>query len=152
MACEYRMKRIYQGKVKAVIFDWAGTVVDTGVMAPALTFRSIFEEEGVEVSDEEARGPMGMHKRTHIEKMLEMGGVRSRWLAKFGRAPNDDDVDRMYAKFVPKNIEALAKHVDVITGVPQVVAALRERGVKIGSSTGFVRPILDKLMVSGDWG
>ena len=32
-------------------------------MAPALTFRAIFAEEGVEVTDDEARGPMGMHKR-----------------------------------------------------------------------------------------
>jgi len=146
MTPEYRMKRIYQGKVKAVIFDWAGTVVDTGVMAPALTFRAIFAEEGVEVTDDEARGPMGMHKRTHIERMLEMPSVRARWQANLGREPTVADVDRMYAKFVPKNIEALEQHVDVIQGVLETVAALRARGIKIGSSTGFVRPILDKLL------
>ena len=80
--------------------------------------------------------------------MLEMPSVRSRWLEKFGRDPTELDIDRMYAKFVPKNIEALEKHVDVITNVPQTVEELRDRGIKIGSCTGFVRPILDKLMVS----
>lgn len=146
MQPEYRMQRVYIGKVKAVVFDWAGTVVDTGVMAPALTFRAIFEEEGVPVTEAEAREPMGMHKRTHIERMLEMPAVCSRWVEKFGREPSAEDVDRMYAKFVPKNIEALEKHVDVITNVPQTVEELRDRGIKIGSSTGYVRPILEKLM------
>ncbi|KAF0303309.1 Phosphonoacetaldehyde hydrolase [Amphibalanus amphitrite] len=146
MEAEYRMKRTYIGKVKAVIFDWAGTVVDTGVMAPALAFRAIFEEEGIAVTDNEVREPMGMHKRTHIEKMLEMPTVRRRWVEKFDREPTKDDVDRMYAKFVPKNIEALETHADVITNVPQTVEELRDRGIKIGSCTGFVRPILDRLM------
>ena len=77
-----------------------------------------------------------------------MPAVRSRWVEKFGQEPTEQDVDRMYAKFVPKNIEALEKHADVITNVPQTVEELRDRGIKIGSSTGFVRPILDKLMVS----
>ena len=49
--------------------DSTGTVVDTGVMAPALTFRSIFEEEGVSVTDAEAREPMGMHKRVRSSGM-----------------------------------------------------------------------------------
>ena len=79
--------------------------------------------------------------------MLEMPGVRRRWQDKFGRQPTAQDVDRMYAKFVPKTIEVLEKHVDVITNVPQTVEELREMGIKIGSCTGFVRPILDKLMV-----
>ena len=90
-------------------------------------------------------------RQTHIAKMLEMPSVRSRWLEKFGRDPTELDIDRMYAKFVPKNIEALEKHVDVITNVPQTVEELRDRGIKIGSCTGFVRPILDKLMVSQHW-
>ena len=59
----YRHTRRYVGKIKAVIFDWAGTVVDCGVLAPALTFIEIFKQEGVCITDEEARGPMGTHKR-----------------------------------------------------------------------------------------
>ena len=62
----YRFTRRYQGKIKAVIFDWAGTVIDCGVFAPARTFVEIFKLEGVPISDEEARGPMGTHKRVSV--------------------------------------------------------------------------------------
>lgn len=33
---EWRTHRIYQGQVKAVILDWAGTVLDSGVYSPAV--------------------------------------------------------------------------------------------------------------------
>ena len=52
--------------VKAVIFDWAGTVVDYGSLAPMGAFVETFAEFGVEISIDEARGPMGMAKRPHI--------------------------------------------------------------------------------------
>lgn len=42
---------------------FTGTVVDCGVYSPAETFKELFEDEGVPISDEEARGPMGTHKR-----------------------------------------------------------------------------------------
>ena len=33
------------------------------MFAPVLTFQKLFEAEGVPVTDEEVRGPMGVHKR-----------------------------------------------------------------------------------------
>jgi hypothetical protein len=35
---EWRTQRRYQGQVKGVILDWAGTVLDSGVYAPAVVF------------------------------------------------------------------------------------------------------------------
>ena len=37
--------------------------MDSGVFAPVLTFKKLFEAEGVPVTDDEVRGPMGVHKR-----------------------------------------------------------------------------------------
>lgn len=59
----YRVVQRYQGPLKAVVFDWAGTVVDCGVIAPVIAFQQVFEDEGVPITDEETRGPMGTHKR-----------------------------------------------------------------------------------------
>jgi phosphonoacetaldehyde hydrolase len=56
---EYRNIRVYQGKIKAVILDWAGTVLDCGVYSPAVVFVKVFEQEGVPITMEEAREPMG---------------------------------------------------------------------------------------------
>jgi hypothetical protein len=43
-----------------------GTVVDSGVFAPVLTFQKLFEDEGVPITSDEVRGPMGVHKRVNI--------------------------------------------------------------------------------------
>ena len=40
-----------------------GTVCDSGVFAPVLSFQQLFEAEGVPITDEETRAPMGVHKR-----------------------------------------------------------------------------------------
>ncbi len=52
---EFTYSRAYRGPIRAVIFDWAGTTMDFGCMAPAVVFCKVFEEKGVEISMEEAR-------------------------------------------------------------------------------------------------
>ena len=37
------MKKIYGEKIKAVVFDWAGTTVDYGCFAPLNVFIEIFK-------------------------------------------------------------------------------------------------------------
>lgn len=101
---EYRSVRKYQGKVKAVILDWAGTVLDCGVYSPAVVFVDVFEHEGVPITMEEARGPMGAHKKVHIRKITQIDSVRLRWKEKFDRYPNESDVERMFANFVPLQV------------------------------------------------
>lgn len=76
---EYGTKRFYRGKVKAAIFDWGGTVVDCGVCAPILTYVELFRQEGVEITDDEARAPMGSSAKVHIGKVLEKEAVLKRW-------------------------------------------------------------------------
>ncbi|XP_078000349.1 phosphonoacetaldehyde hydrolase-like [Glandiceps talaboti] len=141
-----RCERKYTGKIKAVIFDWAGTVVDCGVFAPTLTFVKIFANEGVPITNEEARGPMGTHKRVHIQKVLENEGVLSRWRAKYDRAPTDEDVDRMYNEFIPQQLSCLKQYSNVISGVTDTVNKLRsDYNLRIGSTTGYPTPIVDVL-------
>uniref|UniRef100_A0A914XI92 Phosphonoacetaldehyde hydrolase n=1 Tax=Plectus sambesii TaxID=2011161 RepID=A0A914XI92_9BILA len=142
---EYRQIRRYHGSVKAVVFDWAGTVVDCGVFSPMNTFVKIFAKEGVHISESEARGPMGIHKRAHIEKILELEEVHDRWVKVRGAPPTAADVDRMYAHFVPIQMEAVADSAKPIDGVIETVAALRQRGIKIGSCTGYPMAVVNIL-------
>ena len=46
-------------KFKAVVFDWAGTMIDFGSFAPMGVFVKAFETFGIRASIEQARGPMG---------------------------------------------------------------------------------------------
>src|SRR5271167_2792951 len=103
-------------QVKAVIFDWAGTVVDHGSLAPMGAFVETFAEFGVEISIEEARGPMGMAKRPHIAALCALPRVRAAWATRHGAAPGESDIDALYAAFVPKNVAVAAAYADAIPG------------------------------------
>ena len=58
--------------LRAAIFDWAGTVIDHGSLAPMGAFVKAFGEFGVTIAIEEARGPMGMAKRPHIAALMAL--------------------------------------------------------------------------------
>ena len=139
----YAYRRIYRGPIQAALLDWAGTTMDFGCMAPAVVFVKVFERAGVPISMEEARAPMGAHKRVHIQKITELDGVRARWAAKHGRPPAGKDVDRMFADFVPLQLDCLSEYSELIPGTLDVVQALRGRGVKIGSTTGYLREMME---------
>jgi len=142
---EFRSKRIYQGPVRAVVLDWAGTVLDCGVYSPAVVFIKVFEEYGVPISMDEARGPMGAHKKVHIRKITEIESVRDRWKKKMGKNPTEKDIEIMFEKFVPAQISVLKKYSRLIPGTLEAVSALRKQGCKIGSTTGFTMAMVDVL-------
>ena len=139
---QFRYRRSYQGPLQALIVDWAGTVVDYGCMAPAAVFVDVFRREGVEISVAEAREPMGAHKRTHIAEICAMSAVAGRWRGQHGAEPTEADVDRMYANFIPLQLECLSQYSGLIPGVLEVAEACRRRGMKIGSTTGYDRDML----------
>src|SRR5271166_6879135 len=116
--------------VKAIIFDWAGTVVDYGSLAPMGAFIETFAEFSVEIAIDEARGPMGMAKRPHIAALVSSPRIAEAWKQKHGHPPTDKDIDALYDVFVPKNISVVADYADVIPGVAEVVSGLRAEGVK----------------------
>jgi phosphonoacetaldehyde hydrolase len=133
-------------RVKAVIFDWAGTVVDYGSLAPMGAFVETFAEFGVTITIAEARGPMGMAKRPHIAAIMAAPRVTEAWTKRHGHPPTDADIDAVYAAFVPKNLAVAARYANLIPGAAEVVAELRRNGVKIGSSTGYTREIMAEIL------
>jgi phosphonoacetaldehyde hydrolase len=102
-----------------------------------VVFVEVFRRRGVPISTAEARVPMGAHKRVHIEKLTEIDSVRRRWREVHGRAPTDDDVEAMFEDFVPLQLECLSTYSELIPGTLETVAALRRRGIRIGSTTGY---------------
>jgi phosphonoacetaldehyde hydrolase len=129
-------------KIKAVILDWAGTTVDYGSRAPSLAFRQVFDFEGVAITDAEARLPMGMSKRDHIAAITTMPRVAKAWKELFGREVATEDIERMYLRFAPLQKELLARHSDVIPGIVEAIRQCRQRGLKIGSTTGYSRELM----------
>lgn len=132
--------------LQAVVVDWAGTIIDHGSRAPVEAFREIFRRRGVEISAEEARGPMGMEKRDHIVALLSAPRVAQAWRQKYGRDANDTEIDDLYRDFLPVQSELLPLHADVIPGALDAFAELRRRGLRIGSSSGYASPLMERLV------
>ena len=127
-------------KIELVVFDWAGTAVDHGCFAPVAPFIDTFAAFDVEIDVEQARRPMGLHKKDHIRELLRMPEVAERWKTAQGRDWAEDDVETLFTDyFVPKQMDAIQKHSRVVPGLLDCVALLRQQGVKIGTSTGFFR-------------
>ncbi|UMR30372.1 phosphonoacetaldehyde hydrolase [Massilia sp. MB5] len=136
----------YRGPLQAVVCDWAGTLVDFGSFAPTQVLIDAFAGFGVEVSLEEARRPMGLAKWDHIEALGKQDGVAARWLQRFGAPMQSSDVDAIYASFLPLQIERVGHYSDPIPGAIDVLAQLRQRGMRIGSCSGYPRVVMDRLL------
>ena len=130
-------------KIEGIIFDWAGTAVDFGCFAPVNVFIEIFKQAGIDVTMEEARIPMGMLKRDHIKTMMEMNRISDLWKEKYGRLHNEEDIDNLYAKFEPMLMKSLSNYTTPIEGVIETIENLRNKGLKIGSTTGYTDSMMD---------
>jgi phosphonoacetaldehyde hydrolase len=133
-------------RLEAVIFDWAGTTVDHGSLAPVRAVTEVFRRRGITVSDADARRDMGIFKRDHIARVLAMSHIASQWRHVHHAEPGDDDVASVFADFLPLQMNVLAEYSDVIEGVAVAATRLRERRLRIGSTTGYTRPMLDVLV------
>ena len=141
------MNRLYNGKVKACILDWSGTLCDKYVIAPAIVFQQIFDNYGVKVTMDEVRKPMGLRKDLHIKDMLlNNKNIYTRWEQIYGKNPTEDDVDKMFKDFVPMQLDCLAEYSKILPNVKETVDILRnEHHLKIGLTTGFTRDMVNVL-------
>src|SRR5271168_1371200 len=131
--------------IPAVFLDWAGTAVDHGSIAPVKALENIFNEFGITAPRPLVRKHMGLAKKDHIRKLLEEPAVQEQWISLNHAPPQERDVEQMYAKFEPQMMEVLTGYATVISGVAEAVEAMRARGIKIAGTTGYTRPMLDRL-------
>ena len=132
--------------IRGVIFDWAGTLVDCGCMAPVRALVKVFGRRGIAVSLAEARGPMGLEKKLHIQRLLAAPDIAERWRATAGRGPTDADAEALFQDLEPTLVEAAPRCSAATPGAAELLAALRERHVPVGSTTGYSRTVMEALV------
>jgi phosphonoacetaldehyde hydrolase len=131
--------------IAAVSFYWAGTIVDFGCFAPTVSIVETFARRGVTLTLVEARGPMGLEKREHIRRLLADEGIRLRWKEATGADPAPGDPQSLYEDLEPRLAQVVRTHADLIPGTTELAEDLRSWGIKIGSTTGYLRPLMDIL-------
>jgi phosphonoacetaldehyde hydrolase len=132
--------------IKAVVFDWAGTMIDFGCRAPVIALQRVFADAGVEIAEAETRADMGRAKRDHIRALLAMPRVAAAWQAAHGAASTEDDVTRLHDAVEPMMRAAAADCSGLIPGAAEVAEQLRNAGARIASSTGYTRSMMTDIL------
>jgi phosphonoacetaldehyde hydrolase len=131
--------------LEAVIFDWAGTTVDCGSLAPVRAVTRLFESRAIQVSDADVRRDMGLFKKDHVRRILTLPHVDQEWRKQKGRPASEEDVEALFVEFCSLQMEILAEHSQLIEGIAGLAQRLRARDLKLGSTTGYTRPMLQLL-------
>lgn len=132
--------------VKAVVFDWAGTMIDHGCRAPVVALRRVFLDAGIDLTEPETRDDMGRAKRDHIRALLAKPRVAEAWRALHGAVATEADVDRLHDAVEPAMRAAAADCGGLIPGAAEVAERLRAAGVRIASSTGYTRTMMADIL------
>lgn len=133
-------------KLKAVIFDWAGTMIDFGSRAPVIALCSLFADRGVPITEAEAHEDMGRAKRDHIAALLAKPRIANAWERAKGRPPADIDTELLFRAIAPSMRAAARDCAKLIPGAGDVVGKLREADVRIGSCTGYTREMMADIL------
>ena len=130
-------------QIECVIMDWAGTAVDFGCFAPVNAFIKAFGEIDVDVTAEEVRIPMGMAKIEHIRQLLAMERVNHVFTNIHQRKWTENDVIKLNSSFEKYLFETLTDYTNPMPYVIETINALKQKHIKIGSTTGYTRAMMD---------
>ncbi len=137
---------VSNNEIRGVIFDISGTVLDYGSRAPVVAFVELFARHGVQITEEDARRPMGSHKIDHIRTLLADARIGGDWQKHDAGLPVERGLVDLYKEFTAIQLEIIPRHCDVIPGVLEVTAELRKRGIKFANTTGYDTFMMGDLM------
>jgi phosphonoacetaldehyde hydrolase len=129
-----------------VIFDWAGTMVDFGCEAPVNALIEAFAADGISIDAPIARRDMGKSKVDHVRALLAISSVADAWRKKFGRACEESDVERLMTRLGPLMRRRAEEAAELIPGALEAFQQLRAAGLKIASSTGYTRDMMEPVL------
>jgi phosphonoacetaldehyde hydrolase len=89
---------------------------------------------------------MGLMKKDHLWAIAQTPEVMQSWQAVHGRPCSEADLDEMFAEFIPLQLACLAEYAQPIPGTLETVATIRKMGLRIGTTTGYTREMMDVLV------
>lgn len=129
-----------------VIFDWAGTMVDFGCVAPVRALLDAFAQEGVAIDSLCARRDMGKSKIDHVRSLLSYPEVAAAWRARHGRSADERDIQSLMTRLGPLMRDHAARASTLIPGARETFERLRQQGLRVASSTGYTREMMQPVL------
>ena len=131
--------------VRGIIFDLAGTLIDTGCRAPVHAMIAAFARNGLLVTDEIVRADMGLPKRAHIQAILDKPVMQSQWECVFNNPPRTADVDKIYQSTNKELVRLVGNYSKPTPYAVELLHYLQANGIRIGITTGYSREIINSL-------
>jgi len=76
--------------------------------------------------------------------------INDLWAEKKGRPYGETDIEELYANFEPMLLASLDQFTEPLPGVVETVDALRKKGLKIGSTTGYTDSMMRIVTVGSE--
>lgn len=139
--------------IRGVVFDWAGTIVDFGSLAPMGAFVRLFANHRIHITIAQARVPMGLPKLAHIEALGAMPEIAAQWQQVKGRSFSAQDAAALLDEFVPMSAASALECSDFIPGFLDTYAWLQQQAIGVATTTGYTRfimtPLISKAAAAG---
>jgi phosphonoacetaldehyde hydrolase len=110
-----------------------------------MPFIRALASRGVVISPEEARGPMGLHKKDHLRALLQLPAVSRRWFERHGSIATEKDLDDLYRQFMHLQLGVIDEFVRLVPDLLDLVSVLCRREIAIGAGTGYFRAAAERV-------
>lgn len=119
-----------------VVFDMAGTTIDTGAHV-ARAFKKAFAERGIALSEPEIAAARGKSKTEAVRELLA---------GHAGTQPQPSEVQAIFSDFRRRLLLTYDEEgVSAIAGVREAFEWLRSKGAQVALTTGFDRALAERL-------
>lgn len=135
-----------QKSIALVVFDWAGTLIDDGSVAPVRAMAAVFADHHITVSGDAIREGMGLLKRDHLRALLDRPEIQARWQEQYGGPASDKDLDQLNNQLEADLPALCVSYAQPLAGVLDTLEFLRKQGVRLGSTTGFTRRTMNAIL------
>ena len=78
-----------------------------------------------------------------LRTILPRPAAANVWKSARGASAAEADIDDLFERFVPMQLDVLKDYAEPIPGLQGILEELRQRGIKIGSTTGYIRSMMD---------
>lgn len=136
-------------KIKLVVFDWEGTLVDFGGRAAVEAILETFARHKLMLTLREARAVVGMARYEQVRTLLEMPAVSEQFQIVHGRRWTEADVHECDHDLGQTHAEQCRRHCDLVPYSLECCQQLRSRGIKIGTTSDLPRAIADEVWNAG---
>jgi len=136
---------ILKDKIKLIIFDISGTLIDHGSLATVYTFQKVFKNHNLKIHPELIIKDMGINKDKHIKKILSHPYISKQLKNNINNKKEIyNNLKKKFNKILKDEVE---NKFDYISGFNNLIKYIRDKNILIGITTGYPRSILDYILI-----